>query len=270
MFVMPGKVLAFYGFQYGDPVGATILGDHPELPPLDYPLAHMPAVSNITVNIRVMAPSGDVVFDRTVVTDKDGSFPKIAFPITENMGQGLYLVYYSATMPDGSYVHYIGDDADNVDWFYVTRIQNFTVEAEGKTYDVVLQGVGINASNVMFDKDSKALSLDIHRIDGKYDNRQFINSVGSNECPLLYIEEPLLTGPFSMVFNDEPIGGCGDPLWNNAGQMVIGPLNESGKITILGTYAVPEFGSAALILLGVTLTSGLVMSRLRTRFQKNP
>ncbi|HKU48595.1 MAG TPA: hypothetical protein VJP79_01470, partial [Nitrososphaera sp.] len=245
-FVTPGEELGFYGFQFGNLGGADILGEKPELPYWldESSLAHRPAVSNVNVNIKIVAPSGAAVFDKNVLTNSDGSFPKITFPITQDLEDGLYLVYYNATMPDGTYVHYVGDDSDNVDWFYVSRIQKFTVETEGRAYDVILQGVGINASHFVFDRESRTISLDIQRINATYGNRQFFNSLISADCPILYIEDPLLTGRFSITFNDQPNAGCGATWYGssgNAGKLMVGPINKSGKLRIQGTYGLPAF-----------------------------
>jgi len=256
-FLTYGQNITFFGYQAGD-ISGGILGNPniPELPGVTG--SGKPAIAGIDVHIYILGPYG-IVYDNKTKTDENGLF-RMIFPVTKNLQPGIYEIYNEVAR-NGTTVQ--NPPSSNVEGFYITNSQKFTIEAEDKPYNVWFQSVNLNATHVTFSEETKSLSFDVKKLDGKFYNRHFFagTSTGGIECPVITIESPLLTGPFTMQMNSRDIENCG---YASGQETTVGPINEDGKITLVGTFVVPEFPFVLPVLL-VSVVSVIAFYRIRIR-----
>lgn len=266
----PSQLASYATVTYGDKItfysyekdGQYILGN-PQLPPsiaaLDL-LAGKPAVPGVLVQVYIVDPYGKVVYNNKVVGDEKGNFQNMTLPITKDLQRGVYEIYYNVTK-DGNYVKSSVSIDDSVDQFYLTNLQKFDIEAEGRSFNVYFQGIDVDASNPIFEQSKKSLSFDVQKIEGRYYNRHFLytrDTAGTAGCVKIDIEKPLLTGPFLAEINGKQIDSCG--YGSETG--IIGPIDEDGRLTIIGTYVIPEF-PINLIVASIAVGVMLAMTRFR-------
>ncbi len=259
-----GDNITFYSYEAEEWGGANILGN-PQLPPSISALGLLvgkPAVPDVLVQVYIVDPYGKIVYNNKVMGDENGSFQNMTFPITKDLQRGVYEVYHNVTK-DGNYVEPSGSIDISVDQFYVTNLQKFNVQAEGKSFHVYFQSIDVDASNPVLDQNKKSLSFDVQKLEGKYYNRhfQYNRDIGSAGCVKIDIEKPLLTGPFAATINGKQIDSCG--YTSNTG--IIGPIDENGKLTIIGTYVIPEFPVNLMIVTAIGLIGTLIAVRLKAK-----
>lgn len=262
-YVTYGDNLTFAGFQYDDSGIQRILGK-PSLPPYtSTQFANESAIQGVLVNFYIVDPYGKIIFNDTETTDNNGAFHGKPFHISKDLKRGLYDVYYDATK-DGHFVYLSAGQDGTSDYFYLTNQTLFNVNAEGKLFHVGYYGVDTDASNLVFNGNNKSLTFDVSKLAGTFNrNQTWAYGWHALGCPMITIEKPLLTGPFNSTLDGIRTDSCG-LVMPGSDMQVFGPIEESGKLTITGTYVIPEFPFAVPVLL-ISIASLIVFHRMRYR-----
>lgn len=225
---------------------AIFSAEYNENDPVFQNTGFLPA-QNVLIHWFVIDPDGKVIWEDRQSLDGQGVDSK-QLAITKELKRGRYEVYINATQ-NGYYIPYSG-----VTSFFVVNLQRYDVAVEEGSYEVYFQGVDLDSSNIVFDQDGKNISLDIHKLEGNFDNR---HPYRGDDIGWAYvsIESPLLSEPFTAQINGKPINAI---VWNridNQTMLKVGPIDENGLLTINAAHSIPEFPLAHL-----TIASSLVMA----------
>ncbi|MGI0082723.1 MAG: PEFG-CTERM sorting domain-containing protein, partial [Nitrosopumilaceae archaeon] len=217
-----------------------------------------PAPSNDPlVTIYLQKPSGEkALLTKDLVTHGNGEFD-FSFPITEGFEIGKYTFTLQFTKGD-----FQSEPNEEQSPFYVARKSEFLISAEGRDFPVYVESIEFEISNMAFDKESKSLTFDAKRIPAKYahdDYLQFQNKVG------MIIKRPLIDAPFSTLVDGkesyfDPYETRIDEEFSKL-QVYVVDIKDTGKVSVVGTYAVPEFGALAFMILLVAVSAILLISK---------
>lgn len=226
------------------------------------------ATSDFTIHTSIVSPHDDVVFDKTGSVKPDGTFEKISFPITEDLPLGAYTIYFNTTK-DGIFVYPYG--GGNTDVFYVQNTQKFLVEADNDEFDVFFQSLNLIASELEFDKESKTLSFNVKRLEGKFYDKGLMHRSLQKDEATITIERPLMGGPYHAILDGQTIDTYWVPTKRNYDlnieEIYIENLDQSGTITITSAHVIPEFGSVVVFILIVSILSVVAYGRF-SRFSE--
>ena len=160
---------------------------------------------------------------------------------------------------------------NNQEIFYIGQEKEFTYNGEGGPLDVNLQYIEYDVSPIIFDVDQKSISFDFKKIGSEEEFTsdgflQFESDIG------VLIQRPLISPPYMVVIEidneaqdvfeyqtkDYQIKITGDNFYKY--KLPLDEKWEEGTITIIGTYVIPEFGQALMIILIVGTISVIVLS----------
>jgi 5-hydroxyisourate hydrolase-like protein (transthyretin family) len=195
----------------------------------------------ILVTIHLQKPTGEKILLVKDLETGNGEFT-CPLPITEDFPIGKYT--FTLQFTKGNYESETNEEQSP---FYVARKAEFMVPAEGQTFPVYVESIEYEVSNVSFDRETKSLTFDVRRIDGKYahdDFLQFPDQIG------IMIKRPLIDAPFSILVEGEE--GYLDPYaveitGEFSGLAVYIGKEDDSKVSIVGTYAIPEFGLTMML-----------------------
>lgn len=213
-------------------------------------------LNDISVDVTMHKPNGETVpILQNYVPKKSGEF-EAEIHINDEFPIGKYDFSFSAHKEGQT-----SEPNEHQSPFYVARVKQFVIPAEGKEFRVQVESIEFEISNLTFDKESKSLTIDAKRIPGKYaadDYLQFENQVG------MIIQRPLISPPFFLVVNgqesyfDEYSTKITDDLYSF--EINLNQIQDEGTATLAGTYVVPEFGAIAVLVLVVSIFSIVMLS----------
>ena len=214
-------------------------------------------LNDVLVDVTMNKPNGETVpILQNYVPKKSGEF-KAEIHITDEFPIGKYDFSFSAHKEGQT-----SEPNEHQSPFYVARIKQFVIPAEGKEFSVQTESIEFEISNLTFDKESKSLTIETKRIPGKYaadDYLQFENSVG------MIIQRPLLSPPFFLVVNgqESPLGENFIEITDEkySFEINLNQIQDEGSATLAGTYVVPEFGAIAVLVLVVSIFSIMMFNR---------
>lgn len=196
------------------------------------PIPHLPI--EYTLN-DYDAETGNFTRIKTgnIIADENGAF-SVSIDLAGLKG-GEYSIHFSA-----SYQGFTSPLTGFV--LYLNHIRTFQVVEEGKEFDIHFESLYHVPEKLEFDKESKRLTLFIDT-DSSHRNRELT----------LSIPKELLDGNFTFLENGNQIDigsndlrvGVNDPKYN---KIFMRPDADYTTLEILGTSAIPEFGSAVPLL----------------------
>ncbi|WP_316504184.1 PQQ-dependent sugar dehydrogenase [Nitrosopumilus sp.] len=217
-------------------------------------------VNSGTVDIQMTTPSGDKI---TVASDIQvtDNYAKFAIPIIEDEHDlGKYIL--DAIYKDGDNSH-VGDSKAT---FYVGEEQKYQYEGQGGPLDVNMQYVEYEISPITFDLDEKSISFEFKRLNQQFtpdESWQLEGDIG------LLIQRPLISPPYMIMIETqneiheyEPNNHEIKITEDNFYRYVLSLDNEweEGKVTVIGTYVIPEFGSITFAVLLIGIIAMIILS----------
>lgn len=217
-------------------------------------------LNKILVDVIMHKPDGSIISVlKDYLPEKPGHF-SVEIPVDETFLIGKYYFDFS--------VHKKGQTSEpneNQSPFYVVRVKQFVIPVEGKEYNVKTESIEQQVSNVRFDNESKSLIFDIDKISGKYaadGDLQFVNTVG------VTIQRPLLSPSFYVVINNKTGPTLDYDVQITPEKYFVGintdELQNNGTVTLIGTYAAPEFSIVVPVML-IGIVSVIAFHRVRLR-----
>ena len=217
-------------------------------------------------------PLGDVLIDVTMHRPDGKTVSILKDYLPEKPGQFIAEIHINETFPVGKYFFdfsahrkgHTSEPNENQSPFYVARIKQFTIPAEGKEFHVTTDTIEQEVSNVQFDKESKSLIIYANDVPGKYasdDYMQFPNTLG------ITIQRPLISPPFYVDMNNQtnPMQDYDVQITNETYSLGINTYGQTnGTVTLIGTYVVPEFPFAIPVLIA-SITSLIIFYRIKFR-----
>ena len=217
-------------------------------------------MNDVFVDVIMYKPNGEsVTILQNYVPKKSGEF-EAEIHINDEFPIGKYDFSFSAHKEGQT-----SEPNEQQSPFYVARVKQFVIPAEGKEFQVQVESIEFEITNLTFDKESKSLTIDAKRIPGKYaahDSIQFENQIG------MIIQRPLISPPFFLVVNgqesyfDEYSTKITDDQYSFG--IYMNPIQDEGTAILTGTYVVPEFPFVLPVLL-VSVVSLLAFYRIRIR-----
>jgi len=215
-------------------------------------------LNDVLVDVTMYKPNGETVtILQNYVPKKSGEF-EAEIHIDDEFPIGKYDFSFAAHKEGQT-----SEPNEQQSPFYVARVKQFIIPAEGKEFRVQTESIEFEISNLTFDKESKSLTIDAKRIPGKYaahDSIQFENQIG------MIIQRPLISPPFFLSVNgqesyfDEYSTRITDDQYSIG--MYLNQIQDEGTATLVGTYVVPEFPIAGFIMV-VSMVTILILTRTK-------
>lgn len=116
----------------------------------------IPPLKDVHVDLQIVNPDGQTVYQTTKMVKDDGTMEDIVFPITNELKLGVYEVYYKPSR-NGIDFNY----GTEMLQFYVTNLQEFDVESNlGAKYKVFFDSRDLDVSNLIYDDESKTFAFE--------------------------------------------------------------------------------------------------------------
>lgn len=221
-------------------------------------------IAGAHITVVIDGPEGSTVPSLELVSDNQGEF-ELQIQ-TEDFKLGRYMMTVTANVEQTE--EGCDESAQVSGTFSVTRMYQYVIPAEGKDFDVSIQSIEYEISAVRFDKDSKSISLDVTKVGNKsdYSKDNFLQLDGI----AVTIQRPLISPPFYVVIDNQknPIQDYDVDITDERYSFEISDgLQESGTVTLIGTYVVPEFPVNLMIVAAVGLIPALAAIRINSKAQ---
>ncbi len=203
----------------------------------------------IPINLKVIAPDGELVFSPQVPIDDNGEFKRLIHPPLPSFKVGTYTIFAS---------HDDIDDSARIE-FTVTgpTLVKETVAAPGTGDRIIFPGLEISATAI---EGSDTITITGTVISRDTDITFTINSPNGN---LVSVEQITANdnGQFTVEIK------TGGPLWTEDGvytvtanQGIASEFQDSVEVEIVEGRVVPEFGTIAVMILVVAIISIIAVS----------
>ncbi|MGI0009142.1 MAG: PEFG-CTERM sorting domain-containing protein [Nitrosopumilaceae archaeon] len=201
-------------------------------------------LNDVLIDVTMNKPNGETVsILENYVPKKAGEF-EAKIPIDDTFPIGRYDFSFSAHKEGQT-----SEPNEHQSPFYVARVKQFVIPAEGKDFTVQTESIEFEITNLVFDKESKSIIMNAKRIPGKYstaEGLQFGSQIG------ITIQRPLISPPFFLAVNgqesflDEYNTKITDDKYSTG--IYLHQIEKEGTAVLTGTYVVPEFPVAVIIL----------------------
>jgi len=204
----------------------------------------------IPVNLKVIAPDGELVFSPKVPIDDSGEFKRLIHPPLPSFKVGTYTIFES---------HDDIDDSARIE-FTVTGmslVKEPKVAAPGTGDRIIFPGLEISANAI---EGSDTITITGTSVSRDTDITFTINSPNGN---LVSVEQitPNTNGQFTVEIK------TGGPLWSEDGvytvtanQGIASEFQDSIEVEIVEGKVIPEFGTIAAMILVVSIISIIAVS----------
>lgn len=119
-------------------------------------------LNDVFVDVTMYKPNGETIpILQNYVPKRSGEF-EAEIHINDEFPIGKYDFSFSAHKEGQS-----SEPNEHQSPFYVARVKQFVIPAEGKEFQVQTESIEFEISNLAFDKESKSLAIDAKRIPGK-------------------------------------------------------------------------------------------------------
>jgi|GEM_PF-5593951 len=214
-------------------------------------------LNNTLVDVILHKPDGSTISVlKDYFPEKPGHF-SVEIHVDKTFLIGKYYFDFSAHKKGQS-----SEPNENQSPFYVVRVKQFVIPVEGKEYSVKTESIEQQVSNVRFDNASKSLIFDIDKISGRYaadGDLQFANTIG------VTIQRPLLSPSFYVVLNNKTGPTLDYDVQITSDKYFVGintdELQGNGTVTLIGTYAAPEFPVIVPVML-IGIVSAITLYRV--------
>lgn len=194
------------------------------------------------VIVNIYDPNGKLVYSPTVSLTDQKEFVNVARVDSSWTVNGLYTIEVSnqkigITSVGQIEVQVEGNTASQTPSFSKIQVKGLTVEYGG----------GISFENVQVDESSKKITFNI----GTQNTNQLT----------LKLPQKLITGPNTVIVDGNQISNFQITKTSSGNTLTIPLQSNSQQVEIIGTSVIPEFGSIAMIILAVAITSVILVMR---------
>lgn len=218
----------------------------------------MTSLGNVnTISIHVKDNDGNVVYDGKEQMDASGDYA-IQFQLPSDAKKGAYTVDVNADVSAdvlGSLALKTKAALDSSTKFVVVAPNSMSVKAEGHDFDVQVASNSTSVSNLNFDEQNKKLSFTVQ------------GDTGTKGVTEITIPKSLLSGDLTVMIDGQAMAQSDVVETASTDTETTLELNyhhSTHQIDIVGTNAVPEFGTvASLVLVASVLPVVVLSSRVR-------
>ena len=218
----------------------------------------MTSLGNVnTISIHVKDNDGNVVYDGKEQMDASGDYA-IQFQLPSDAKKGAYTVDVNADVSAdvlGSLALKTKAALDSSTKFVVVSPNSMSVKAEGHDFDVQVASNSTSVSNLNFDEQNKKLSFTVQ------------GDTGTKGVTEITIPKSLLSGDLTVMIDGQAMAQSDVVETASTDTETTLELNyhhSTHQIDIVGTNAVPEFGTvASLVLVASVLPVVVLSSRVR-------
>ncbi len=204
----------------------------------------------IPINLKVIAPDGELVFSPQVPIDDNGEFKRLIHPPLPSFKVGTYTIFAS---------HDDIDDSARIEFTVTgpTLVKEPGVAAPGTGDRIIFPGLEISATAI---EGSDTITITGTVISRDTDITFTINSPNGN---LVSVEQITANanGQFTVEIK------TGGPLWTEDGvytvtanQGIASEFHDSVEVEIVEGRVIPEFGTIAVMILVVAIISIIAVS----------
>jgi predicted secreted protein with PEFG-CTERM motif len=204
----------------------------------------------IPINLKVIAPDGELVFSPQVPIDDNGEFKRLIHPPLPSFKVGTYTIFAS---------HDDIDDSARIEFTVTgpTLVKEPEVGAPGTGDRIIFPGLEISATAI---EGSDTITITGTVISRDTDITFTINSPNGN---LVSVEQITANanGQFTVEIK------TGGPLWTEDGvytvtanQGIASEFHDSVEVEIVEGRVIPEFGTIAVMILVVAIISIIAVS----------
>lgn len=202
------------------------------------------------VTIKIFDPNGKLVYSPKVSLTTTGEFVNVARVDSSWTVNGIYTIEVSNQKIG---ITSVGQIEVNVDGNVASSTPSFSrIQISGLTVE---HGKGISFENVQVDVESKKITFNVA-------------TQNTNQLTLK-LPQQLITDPKTVIVDGNQISNFQITKTSSGNTLTIPLKSNSQQIEIIGTSVIPEFGSIAMIILAVAITSVILVMRKSFKISPN-